>query len=180
MNKIKVGVIFGGMSTEHDVSIVSGTSVAKKLDRNKSQDVSKKMKSGMESSIKLGRIRTNTFIYGFQLVQQKNNESSHLVPIPEEAEVIKLIYKLYTEDKLGSRQIVNKLSDMGITTRTKTTKKGKIIGGIPLMFLLLNEYYKMKNIVVISILRKGGKQAKFLITYHLNEYMVIKSEKVNI
>lgn len=35
MNKIKVGVIFGGMSTEHDVSIVSGTSVTKKLDTNK-------------------------------------------------------------------------------------------------------------------------------------------------
>lgn len=35
MNKIKVGVIFGGMSTEHDVSIVSGTSVAKKIDKKK-------------------------------------------------------------------------------------------------------------------------------------------------
>jgi len=35
MNKLKVAVIFGGMSTEHDVSIVSGTSVAKKLDINK-------------------------------------------------------------------------------------------------------------------------------------------------
>lgn len=35
MSKTKVGVIFGGMSTEHDVSIVSGTSVAKKLDNSK-------------------------------------------------------------------------------------------------------------------------------------------------
>lgn len=35
MHKIKVGVIFGGMSTEHDVSIVSGTSVAKKLNTDK-------------------------------------------------------------------------------------------------------------------------------------------------
>ena len=35
MNKLKIGVIFGGMSTEHDVSIVSGTAVAKKLDINK-------------------------------------------------------------------------------------------------------------------------------------------------
>lgn len=35
MSKLKVGVVFGGMSTEHDVSIVSGTSVAKKLDTNK-------------------------------------------------------------------------------------------------------------------------------------------------
>ena len=35
MNKIKVGVIFGGMSTEHSVSIVSGTSIAKKIDISK-------------------------------------------------------------------------------------------------------------------------------------------------
>ena len=35
MSKLKVGVIFGGMSTEHDVSIVSGTSVSKNLDTNK-------------------------------------------------------------------------------------------------------------------------------------------------
>lgn len=35
MNKLKLGVIFGGMSTEHDVSIVSGTSVIKNLNKNK-------------------------------------------------------------------------------------------------------------------------------------------------
>ena len=31
----KIGVIFGGISTEHDVSIVSGTSVIKNLNKNK-------------------------------------------------------------------------------------------------------------------------------------------------
>lgn len=35
MNKTKVGVIFGGMSTEHDVSITSGTSVIKNLNKEK-------------------------------------------------------------------------------------------------------------------------------------------------
>lgn len=35
MQKIKLGVIFGGISTEHDVSIVSGTSVIKNLDKEK-------------------------------------------------------------------------------------------------------------------------------------------------
>lgn len=35
MDKLKVGVVFGGMSTEHDISIVSGTSVSKNLDKNK-------------------------------------------------------------------------------------------------------------------------------------------------
>lgn len=37
MQKIKLAVIFGGMSTEHDVSIVSGTSVIKNLDKLKYQ-----------------------------------------------------------------------------------------------------------------------------------------------
>ena len=32
MRKIKLAVIFGGMSTEHDVSIVSGASVLNNLD----------------------------------------------------------------------------------------------------------------------------------------------------
>ena len=35
MSKLKLGVIFGGMSTEHDVSITSGTSVIKNLDKEK-------------------------------------------------------------------------------------------------------------------------------------------------
>lgn len=34
MNKIKLAVIFGGISTEHDVSIVSGTSVIEELNKN--------------------------------------------------------------------------------------------------------------------------------------------------
>ena len=35
MKKIKLGVIFGGTSTEHDVSVISGTSVLKKLNKDK-------------------------------------------------------------------------------------------------------------------------------------------------
>jgi len=35
MEKLNLGVIFGGISTEHDVSIVSGTSVIKNLNKNK-------------------------------------------------------------------------------------------------------------------------------------------------
>lgn len=35
MSKLKLGVIFGGMSTEHDVSIVSGTSIIKNLNKDK-------------------------------------------------------------------------------------------------------------------------------------------------
>lgn len=34
MGKLKVGIIFGGMSTEHDVSVVSGTSILKNINKN--------------------------------------------------------------------------------------------------------------------------------------------------
>ena len=50
--------------------------IIQRLDRNKSQDTSKKVKSGMEVSLRLGRIKTNTFIYGFKVIPQKNNNSS--------------------------------------------------------------------------------------------------------
>ncbi len=35
MSKIKVGVVFGGISTEHDVSVVSGTDIMRNIDKNK-------------------------------------------------------------------------------------------------------------------------------------------------
>ena len=35
MQKLKLGVIFGGMSTENEVSVVSANSVLKNLDRTK-------------------------------------------------------------------------------------------------------------------------------------------------
>jgi len=35
MSKIKLGVVFGGMSTEHEVSVVSGTSIIKSLNKEK-------------------------------------------------------------------------------------------------------------------------------------------------
>lgn len=34
MDKLKVGIIFGGMSTEHDISIVSGTSIIKNINKD--------------------------------------------------------------------------------------------------------------------------------------------------
>ena len=35
MNKIKLGIIYGGMSTEHEVSINSAKSIIENLDKNK-------------------------------------------------------------------------------------------------------------------------------------------------
>lgn len=128
--------------------------IIQQLDRNKSIDTSKKVKSGFEASIKLKKIRTNSFIYGYELIENKNSPSQ-LKPIPEESKIVREIFRLYTgfyKDKngkelyYGSRQIKNILDERGIKTRIKTTKKGKKIGGVPFSIssikrILQNEKY---------------------------------------
>jgi D-alanine-D-alanine ligase-like ATP-grasp enzyme len=52
MNKLKLGVIFGGMSTEHDVSITSGTSVIK-INTKYIQYILIKMENGLNIRKKL-------------------------------------------------------------------------------------------------------------------------------
>ena len=56
MNKLKIGVIFGGMSTEHDVSVVSGTSVIKKINMKSYQYILIKMVSGFHMIKKLRQL----------------------------------------------------------------------------------------------------------------------------
>ena len=50
MSKINLGVIFGGMSTENEVSVVSGTSVVRNLDKEK-YNIFQKMGNGLELRI---------------------------------------------------------------------------------------------------------------------------------
>ena len=47
----------------------------------------------------------------------RNGDEGSLVVVEDEAEVIKLIFRLYTEDRLGMRLIVQHLNERGITTR---------------------------------------------------------------
>lgn len=127
--------------------------IVQSLDRNKSQDTSKKVKSGLEASIKLGKVRTNTTIYGYELITRTVNQPTMLKPISDEMKVVRLIFDLYlgkckecNYQKMGSRQITNYLEKMGIKTRTRTTKTGKQIGGVPFSVssikrILQNEKY---------------------------------------
>ena len=56
MYKEKIAVVFGGMSTEHDVSIVSGTSVLKNLNKEK-YDITYQSNRGFECWGQNRRIR---------------------------------------------------------------------------------------------------------------------------
>lgn len=162
--------------------------IVQSLDRNKSQDTSKKVKTGFEASIKLGKIRTNATIYGFELIPRTVNQPTKLKPIPEEMKVVRLVYDLYLGKcadvdyrRLGSRQIKNYLEKLGIVTRIKTTKDGKIIGGKPFSVssikrMLTNEKY----CGCVNAVKKwdSGEVFNHKSPYHIHDYDIMECEYI--
>ena len=56
MDKINLGIVFGGKSTEHDVSIVSATSVIQNLNKQKREQAEQDARSLEELDSKLNDI----------------------------------------------------------------------------------------------------------------------------
>ncbi|MFA6254532.1 MAG: D-alanine--D-alanine ligase family protein [Patescibacteria group bacterium] len=100
-NKIKVGVIFGGRSGEHEVSIVSAQSVMKALDRNKYE------------VIPIGVTKEGKWIAGPQAVQflkeglKKLPFKSVLTPDPTEKHLVKVKEKGLVPLKSQGSSITN-------------------------------------------------------------------------
>lgn len=109
------------------------------LDSQQSQSTSLKVRTGNIQSQKRNSIRTNKRIYGFKYHPRNldTKEQSYLEAVPEEAEVVKLIFELYTglkaegsaedipDTQYGARQISNILREKGYKTRAFTSKNGK-------------------------------------------------------
>jgi site-specific DNA recombinase len=84
-----------------------------------------------------------------------------IVVLPDEAEVVRTIFKAY--DKLGSLdKVMAALREQGMTTKRKTLKTGRTIGGIPfnrgpLAYLLRNRFY-IGEVVYKGEILKGEQE----------------------
>lgn len=103
------------------------------FDERESRDKSKKVLFGIQEGIKRGNIHSNGQIYGYTYYPRPINK---LEIIPEEAEVVRLIYELYTDRKMGVQRISEYLTERGILTR-----KGKPFSHSSLRVILTNEVY---------------------------------------
>lgn len=93
--------------------------------------LSERTKFGFQRSIENGHVLGNNNIWGYK----KNN--CKLIIVPHEAKIIKLIYDMYVNDRIGMRSIGNKLAKLGYFNKLGNTFSQSTIKNI-----LTNPKYK--------------------------------------
>lgn len=124
------------------------------FDQEFSQSISEKVRAGFKVQANTtDKIHCSNKIYGYSY----NSATNSLTIIPEEAEVIKLIYQLYLEGK-GFRIIGNTLYEKGIRTR-----QGKRFTKSSIQRILTNEKYASINnrlkYITKGVFTKNGRTA---------------------
>lgn len=97
------------------------------MSRREYKTINRRLQRGRIASIKEGKFVGNKSPYGYERVKIKGDKGFTLKIVPEEAEIVKLIYEWYThgvlqEDgsyrKIGCELIAQKLNQMKAPTRT--------------------------------------------------------------
>lgn len=87
------------------------------MSRREYKTIKRRLNAGRISSVKEGKYCGSRPPYGYERVKLRGEKGFTLQPVPEQAEVIKMIYSLYSGasgDRIGVSKIVRKLNDMGI------------------------------------------------------------------
>lgn len=138
------------------------------FDEQDSRDKSSKVHWGHQEGARKGIIMTNSNIYGYEYIQNENK----LKIIPEEAEIIKKVFELYSEG-LGIRRIINYLDKRNIKTRN-----GKSFSKSTISKMLSNEKYMGYSV------RQKYDVGKVIIGKHYpkiknkSEWIMQKSDKI--
>ena len=93
--------------------------------------LSERVKFGMKRSIEEGRVLGNSRITGFK------KEKGKLIIVPEEAEMVRLLFEWYAEGKIGLEKIAHRLYDLGYKTN-----KNDYIHTTTLRRMITNPKYK--------------------------------------
>lgn len=108
------------------------------MSRREYKTINRRLSAGRLASCKEGKYVGSLTPYGFTKEKLKGQKGWKLVPLPEETEIVKLIYKLYlsNEENTGFQGIANRLTDSGIPTRS-----GKPWTAVQIKNILTNDVY---------------------------------------
>jgi DNA invertase Pin-like site-specific DNA recombinase len=98
--------------------------------------IRKRLITGRDTSVKEGRFMGSHAPYGYKIVKIKGEKGNTLEVIPEEAQVVRMIYDWYTQDGLGTGQIADKLNTLHIRPRKVDEWSTEVVRKI-----LVNEHY---------------------------------------
>ncbi|MDO5545942.1 MAG: recombinase family protein [Eubacteriales bacterium] len=127
-----VGVLFQNdnintLDTDSEFRLVIMAGVA----QDEIRKLSERLKFGFRQAIKNGHVLGNDKLYGY-------DKKDCILTINEgEAEIIRIIFDLYANRKLGTRSISKKLTEMGYTSR-----EGNAFNTLTIRHILENPKYK--------------------------------------
>lgn len=88
------------------------------MSRREYKTINRRLNAGRLASCKEGKYVGSVAPYGYKRVKLEGQKGFTLEPYNEEADIVKLIFKWYTqEDRIGTRLICSKLDNIGIKPR---------------------------------------------------------------
>jgi DNA invertase Pin-like site-specific DNA recombinase len=101
--------------------------------------IRKRLITGRDASAKEGRFMGSHAPYGYKIIKLKGEKGNTLEVIPEEAQVVRMIFDWYTQDGLGAGQIAGRLTTLHIKPRKVNEWSAEVVRKI-----LVNEHYMGK------------------------------------
>lgn len=101
--------------------------------------IRKRLITGRDTSVKEGRYMGSHAPYGYKIIKLKGEKGNTLEIVPEEAQVVRMIFDWYTNDGLGAGQIADKLTTLHIKPRMVDEWSSEVVRKI-----LINEHYTGK------------------------------------
>lgn len=120
--------------------------------------INKRLKAGRDSSVKEGKFVGSKAPFGYEKVKLKGEKGHTLKIVPNEAEIVRMIFDWYTKDGLGTGQIAHKLNELRIKPRYSDEWVGSSV-----LQMIRNEHYIGKTVSKRYPIRKqfiDGKLVK--------------------
>lgn len=125
--------------------------------RYEHKTINKRLKAGRETSIKEGKFVGSKAPYGYEKVKLKGEKGFTLKILPNEAEVVRMIFDWYTKDGLGTGQIANRLNELHIKPRHSDEWMGSTV-----LQMIRNEHYHGKTVSKRYPIRKQFVDGKLV------------------
>lgn len=125
--------------------------------RYEHKTINKRLKAGRESSIKEGKYVGSKAPYGYEKIKLKGEKGYTLKILPNEAEVVRMIFDWYTQEGLGTGQIAHRLNELRIKPRHSDEWTSSTV-----LQMIRNEHYVGKTVSKRYPIRKSFVDGKLV------------------
>lgn len=118
------------------------------MSRREYKTIKRRLQGGRVMSVMEGKWIYSQSPFGYNKIKIMNDKGYTLEPNPDEAEIVKLIFRLYTESLIGSHRIAKELTELGYKPRISNDWSSASIRDI------------LSNIVYAGYVKKGERPEK--------------------